>query len=262
VASTSSSAVRRRWALALAFLVCALYPAGAQAKEVLLRPEGSTDRVVIYVHGSGGSASDISPVAQSAFLENGFAVAATDADGRQNWGNPASVADYEHLISRLRKRGYTRVFLWAGSMGGLDAMQLLATVEPEALELNSPVCDISHLAPTLTPAIEEGWGEERPEYLEPVIPSPAYRLPVRIWASPEDTWVPKQWNANVCARELRRHGANVFESPTEGNHPEAAPKGGGMLYFFQQVAARNKARGRYEYVPPSRSPLTGAVDPL
>jgi hypothetical protein len=68
---------------------------------------------------------------------------------------------------------------------------------------------------------------------------------VRIWASPEDTWVPKRWNADVCARELRRHGANVHESPTTGNHPEAAPRGGGMLYFFLSVAARNNADRRY-----------------
>src|SRR6185312_559574 len=90
----------------------------AMAKDVVLRPSLPSDRVVVILHGSAGHASEITRTAQSVFLATGFAVAASDADGPQNWGNPASVADNEHLISHLRRVGYTRVFLLAGSMGG------------------------------------------------------------------------------------------------------------------------------------------------
>lgn len=219
--------------------VLSLSAAGAaRAEDVVLRPPLPTNRLVVIIHGSGGRAKSI--LDQSEFpevpiyLKRGFAVAASDADGLQNWGNPASVADIEHLIDRL---GYERVFIESGSMGGLDTMQLLGRVNPVAVALVSPVCDISHLGPPVIPALEIGWGASRPSYLAPVVPEPAKGLPVKILASTEDTWVPKIYNADVCARELRRRGAIVHEHTIKGEHYSTHVHADVFPDFFSAVAA-------------------------
>jgi pimeloyl-ACP methyl ester carboxylesterase len=227
--------IRTMKMLTLFGCVFALLTVDAQAKDVVFRPPVSTDRVIVFIHGSGGHASDLTKKSIEGLLEYGFAVAASDADGPQNWGNPASVADYEHLIHRL---GYKRIYLAGGSMGGLDAMQLLGRVHPEAVALTSPVCDLSRLGVISPVAIEQAWGKSRPAYLSPVVPHPEKGLPVDIWASPEDTWVPKRWNANVCARELRHRGAIVHEFSVTGDHPEAAPGPNEILDFFESARPR------------------------
>lgn len=233
-----SRAIRSTLLLSCACVL--LFAPAARAKDVVLRPALPTNRVLVYIHGSGGGADDISRSAQAAWLNHGFTVVASDADGPQNWGNPASVADYEHLIDRV---GLDRVFLIAGSMGGLDAMQLIGSVDPEAVILSSPVCDLSRLGIISPVAIEQAWGKSRPAYLSPVIPDPEPSLPVDIWASPEDTWVPKRTNADVCARELRERGAHVNEFPDTGDHPEASPKGSEMLGFFLRIAEGERRGG-------------------
>jgi hypothetical protein len=43
-------------------------------------------------------------------------------------------------------------------------------------------------------------------------------LPMRFWASPADTVVPKALNTDVCAREARERGANVTVTTTGGDH--------------------------------------------
>ena len=208
----------------------------------MLLPGASTNRVVVFFHGSGGEAENLvnTGFARSAtvFLQRGFAVAASDAAGQQNWGNPASVAANVRLVRTLRKLGYERFFLYGGSMGGLDAMQMIGRVHPEAVALVSPVCNLKGV-PLIQQGVETAWGDARPDYLSPVSANPDPGLPVKIWASPEDTWVPKDLNADLCARELRRRGASVRMKPTTGEHTNKHMlRDNSVPNFFSAVALR------------------------
>ncbi len=219
-------------------LLCSLWAGQAVAKTVVLRPSVPTNRLVVFFHGSGGYASNIIehpaliPIT-NIFLRRGFAVAASDAHGPQTWGSPESVVDYVHLIHRL---GYPRVFLFGGSMGGLATMQVIGRVHPEAVALEAPVCNLRGV-PLLEAAVSMRWGQRRPAYLSPVGARPYPGLPVKIWASPEDTWVPKDRNADFCARELRRGGARVTEVATAGEHTNThAVAPAGVPNFFSAVS--------------------------
>src|SRR6476469_4973710 len=81
---------------------------------LILKPDRPTNRLVIYVHGAGGTASAVTeqpvlPLTES-LLAHGFAVAASNAHGPQNWGNPRSVTDYVRLAHLLP---YRRIYLLA-----------------------------------------------------------------------------------------------------------------------------------------------------
>lgn len=231
------------WIIAVAFS-SAFTVSRARAENVVLRPERPTNRVVIWFHGSGGYAKHMlrsdRPEVVDVFLKRGFAVAASDAYGPANWGSPQSVQANLNMIRGLRRAGYDRLFLFGGSMGGLDAMQVIGHVRPEAVALVSPVCNLRGL-PLMEAGVEQQWGDRRPEYLSPVSADPERGLPVRVYSSPEDTWVPKSRNADFCARELRRGGARVTIQVGRGEHTnaemfsdEAVPD------FFSAVARRNR----------------------
>ena len=211
----------------------------------MLLPSAPTNRVVIFFHGSGGRADNIvDSLTTTIYLKRGFAVAASDAAGQQNWGNPASVAANVRLARKLRKLGLTRMFLMGGSMGGLAAMQTIGRVHPEAVALVAPVCNLKGV-PLIQQGVESQWGKRRPDYLSPVSANPDPGLPAKIWASPEDTWVPKDLNCDLCARELRRGGANVSMEPATGEHtnPNMVPELA-VPNFFSAVARRSGHRLR------------------
>lgn len=214
----------------------------ASARDVVLLPDTPTNRVVLYFHGSGGQAEEIvGSKTTGIYLKRGFAVAASDAGGQQNWGSPESVAANVRLVHRLRAIGLTRIFFAGGSMGGLATMQMISRAHPEAVALVAPVCNLRGL-PILEGAVAYQWGDRRPKYLSPVSADPDPGLQVRIWASPEDTWVPKKLNADLCARELRRGGAKVTFRIGRGDHdtPEPIPNWDWQLpNFFSAVARGN-----------------------
>ena len=227
-------AVRRTSAAALSAL-CLLavfaIPPVAQASDfyatvggqrsLVITPARPTDRLALYVHSAGGSADAITewPVDRltETLLRSGFAVAASDAHGPTNWGNPASVADYVHLVHRLP---YERIYVIAQSMGGLDAVQLIDRIHPEAWAALFPVCNVDSLGPEFSEEIAAAWNGWPPPSLSPVKAEDVDGLRVLIWASPEDQLVPKAQNADVCARWMRHRGARVRVVATEGEHAD------------------------------------------
>jgi fermentation-respiration switch protein FrsA (DUF1100 family) len=206
-------------------------------RALVLTPSHPTDRLVIYVHGAGGTASTIAEPGVNSLtkplLARGFAVAASDAHGTENWGNPPSVADYVRLAHRLR---YPRIYILAHSMGGLDAVQLIDKLHPEAWAGIFPVCNAksvfrrgegagrrvlgppSLLSKELTKEIRSVYGGPPPHALSPVKARNVAGLPVLIWASPADTVVPFGQNAAECAKWMSKGGANVRVVKTVGDH--------------------------------------------
>ncbi len=190
-------------------------------RALLLRPEAPNGRLVLYIHGASGSAEAINepPVLSltKELLRDGFSVAASDAHGPQNWGDPASVADYVRLDRRL---GFKHVLILAQSMGGLDGLQLVDRLHPEAWAGIYPVCNArsSYKSAELRPFVEEAWPGPPPKVLSPVEPKDVASLPVLIWASPEDKVVSFKENSELCAHRLRSRGADVKLVRTEGDH--------------------------------------------
>jgi pimeloyl-ACP methyl ester carboxylesterase len=150
-------------------------------------------------------------------LAHGFAVAASNAHGPQNWGDPPSVSDYVRLDRQL---GYKHVLILAQSMGGLDGLQLVDRLRPEAWAGIYPVCNAqsSYDSTELNPFVEEAWPGPPPKYLSPVIPRDLKGLPVLIWASPEDKVVSFKENSERCSRIMRERGADIRLIRTEGDH--------------------------------------------
>lgn len=190
-------------------------------RALFVRPDHPNGGLVIYIHGASGSATAINefPVLwlTASLLRHGFAVAASDAHGPQNWGNPASVEDYVRLNRRL---DYRHVLILAQSMGGLDGMQLIDRIHPEGWAGIYPVCNAqsSYDSFELRPFVEEAWPGPPPHSLSPVKPRHLDGLKVLIWASPEDQVVSFEEDSERCTRYMRKHGADVRLVRTEGDH--------------------------------------------
>jgi pimeloyl-ACP methyl ester carboxylesterase len=203
-------------------------------RAIVERPAHPNGTLVLYVHGAGGDATAITNPSYSpplhrlvgTLLRHGYTVASDDAHGPENWGNPASVRDYVRLVHRL---GFRHVVILAESMGGLDGVQLIDHIHPDAFAALFPVCNLRSLeenpllAPESSAIYRAAWnGQPPPASLSPVKARDVTGLRVILWASPEDRIVPKRENADVCAAEFRRGGANVTEIATAGEHGDAS----------------------------------------
>ncbi len=201
----------------------AYFTLGGQRDQVI-RPSVPNGDLVLYVHGAGGSAASLEEAPQATkilqpLLAAGFTVASSDADGPQTWGNPASVAAYVALAHHLR---HARIGIVAQSMGGLDGVQLIDLLHPFAWAGIYPVDNLASIGPSISPLywqiFETAWEGQPPKSVSPAKAEDVTDLPVLLWASPEDTIVPKVENADVMAHWMRRGGAHVTEVTTEGDH--------------------------------------------
>jgi hypothetical protein len=220
----------------------------APGREVKLRTRGQallvgadhpTNRVVIYVHGAGETASTalsdpLKAGIYRALLTHGFSIATDTAEG-ENWGNIFSIRDYLALARTLRRRGLTRVYILAQSMGGLDAIGLLPYLHPVAWAGIYPACNLRSMynrptavingatTPLIFPQeIREAYGADLTHALDSesplTVPSDVRGIRMMFWASPQDTVVPMSENTDLCAAQARRRGARVTVVTTTGNH--------------------------------------------
>jgi predicted peptidase len=189
---------------------------------LVLRPGKPTNRLVLYVHGSGSQADvleeeQLAPTVQ-ALLKRGFAVAASNGGGENNWGNAKSVEDSVRLAERI---GYKYVYVLAQSMGGIGGVELIDRLHPVAWAGIFPVCNARNLweIDNGREQIEAVWGPgPPPAKISPVKAKEVKNLPVMMFASPEDTSVPIEQNADTCARWMRQRGAKVTLIETTGEH--------------------------------------------
>lgn len=179
--------------------------------EVIATPKHPNGGLVVYAHGSGQTAESIRDRdhahLMADLLNAGYVVASSDAAGNA-WGNPASVQDYVDLVTEVRNtRKIGGVFVIGESMGGLPSLQLLDRISGvQAWVGIFPVTD----ARTVD-------GAEATAAVAPV----AVRntgVPLLMFASPDDTRVPKAQNADVFAATMRAKGATVSVVSTRGNH--------------------------------------------
>lgn len=202
-------------------------------RAVLVTPPQRTAKVVLYTHGSGETADNSfgDPGKQetlAALLDAGYALAASDAHGN-NWGNPASERDYVRLVGALRRRGLRDVYVLALSMGGFNGLQVLDRVRVRAWAGIFIACDLASIEELgqYSEDIRAAYGLDEDAPAAPAIRgrSPVEvdvprGLPMRFWASPEDTVVPKGPNTDACAEEARRDGARVEVTTARGEHTD------------------------------------------
>jgi hypothetical protein len=210
---------------------------------LVLRPDRPTNRLVLYLHGSGEQASvleeeQLKPLVD-AFLRKGFAVAASDGGDESNWGVPSSVQDSAILARRL---GYKDVYILAQSMGGIGGVKLIDLLHPVAWAGIFPVCDARSVwrGGEDTEEIEAAWGPgPPPKDISPVKAKDVKGLPVIMFSSPEDTNVPKSENADRCAAWMRKGGAQVTVVETTGEHGDPSNFQPARLSgFFAQAPVR------------------------
>jgi hypothetical protein len=203
---------------------------------LVLRPQQPTNRLVLYIHGSGNQANvleeeQLQPLVK-AFLAKGFAVAASTGGGEYNWGSPASVQESAQLARGL---GYRHVYILAQSMGGIGGVELIDRLHPVAWAGIFPVCDARSIwrLGDEAPEIEAVWGPgPPPKKISPVTAKDVKGLPVLMFASPEDTVVPIGENADRCAAWMRRGGAQVKVVETIGEHGDPSNFQPGRLASF------------------------------
>lgn len=198
---------------------------GEQA--VLALPYRPVRRIVVFFHGAGETAEGSFPNMNNriftALLNAGYAVVTDDAHG-DSWGNPASELDYRVLISVLHHRGFRSVYVLAHSMGGLNGLEILRWVHVKAWAGIYPACNLAAIYELgrFAPAIRDAYPGQSPDVFErgrsPVVTRYESRLPMRFWASPTDTIVPKRSNTDVCAAQARAAGAKVTVTVTRGEH--------------------------------------------
>lgn len=194
------------------------------------RPNGD---VVVYFHGASQDAGalvydpEVNSVAD-ALLTAGYVVASSDG-GHDSWGDEAGVIEYIHLIDDLTGTGETaRVYLMAESMGALTAAQVATRTDVAAWVAIYPVCDVSTISePTLLASLSAAYPEGVPAELSPLTWPAA--VPVKVWASPDDTLVSKAANADRCAARI---GAQVVS--TTGDHGDPSNfDGQAVVDFFR-----------------------------
>jgi hypothetical protein len=206
---------------------------------LLVEADHPTDRVVIYVHGAGENASTAlsDPLKAGIFaalLAHGYSIATDTAQG-ENWGNIFSIRDYLRLVRTLRRRGLTRVYVVAQSMGGLDGIGMLPYLRPVAWAGIYPACNLRSMyertaadiasittQPSFQAEIRTAYGPDLTHALDSesplTVPSDVKGMRMIFWASPQDTVVPMAANTDLCAAEARRRGADVTVVTTTGNH--------------------------------------------
>ncbi len=215
---------------------------------VVITPTAKTQRVVVYVHGSGESVENIfrDPRKEAIFdtlLGAGYAIAATDAHG-DNWGSAAGERDQLALVEALRERGLGDLYVLALSMGGFNGLQMLDDVPVRAWAGIFPACDLAsvYALGLYRGQIRDAYGRTGTRLGDliarrsPVDFDPPDGLPMRFWASADDRVIPTAQNTAVCAALARRRGARVEVTATRGDHGDASNyDAAGVLRLFESA---------------------------
>jgi alpha-beta hydrolase superfamily lysophospholipase len=216
--------------------------------------------LVIYCHGAGETerallTDTLKASSVTAFLNAGYILAGSAAHGTGNWGNQASVDDYADLYNYCAANyNVGKVILWGQSMGGLDSLMALAENKvPNVVGWigTYPVCNLANLYSLGTYASQIATaysitGTAPATYAnmtygnDPVLKwGAAFRsVPMRFYASPSDTVVPKANNTDVLAALVAGSSREHAVIVCSGNHGDPSHfQPSDYLSFIQRCLA-------------------------
>ena len=229
--------------------------AGGQAIKILI-PDNYISSAVVYHHGSGENAASLTGDVLKAdvvtrLLADGYLLASSDAAGN-NWGNQAGLDAYSALQDYLvANYAPTKTAIFSQSMGGLTGLLTAANGLPGLCAWFGiyPVCSLSSMfalnAGTYAAAIRTAYGiaangsdySTKTAGHDPVLVSPSLFtfLPMRFWASPDDTVVEKTTNSDAMK-------TNVTESKAESEVIICSGDHGDQSHFSPQNVSDFLAR--------------------
>jgi hypothetical protein len=194
--------------------------------EVIGIPKHPNGGLVVYAHRSGQHADSVrdSEHAQlvAALMNAGYVVAASDAGGNA-WGNLSSVEKYLDLIREVKtSQRITGTYLIGESMGGLPSLQLLDRVSDIRAWVGiSPVTDARSIMgnQNLNDGLTAAYADNPPgkSKVTPVQVN-NIRVPLLMFASPEDRTVPKKRNTDALAAAMQAKGDQASVVSTRGDH--------------------------------------------
>jgi acetyl esterase/lipase len=237
-------------------------PSAADQTVRVALPAGYDSRipapVVLYAHGSGQTATapttDGGGVNYASLAANGFIVASSDQHGI-NWGSQAGADDlvalYRYVIAR---HAIGPVLLYGQSMGGLSSLQTLAGRRIPGIAGWLGIYPATNLRAmfdggTYTQQIKNAHGiaQDGSDYAtktagrDPqLMDAGAFRgVPMRFYASPGDTQVPKASNTDLFAAKVAPLAPEATVVTTTGDHGDASNfQPADMLAFFQRCLAQ------------------------
>lgn len=188
-------------------------------RAILLRPAEANGRLVVYHHGSGERerallTDRLKADVVRALLVAGYSIAASDARGN-NWGSAAAVGDYRALVEALPD--FAAPVHFAQSMGGLTGLLSIGQGISAAGWFGIyPVCNLADMAAgPYAEAITDAGAVDNPLDLE----SFAFAgLPMRFYASPEDTVVAKAENTDAMVALVASVAAEAEVVECRGDH--------------------------------------------
>ena len=225
--------------------ICLLVPNGYSAAV----PTG----LVINCHGQGEAYNDIAVTTVAtkqaviqALTSAGYIVACSNAGGGYAWGNEQAVREIVALERYMRANyNISRTLLWGVSMGGITALNVIASGRIEVIGFlgSAPTCSLANMHGVYGAAIDTAYG---------VWPGKAYGfdplsrsmkslsgLPLKMYASAADTTVSKAANADALATAAAKWARSVSVVATSGNHSDPSVfDGPGYLAFVNACFAR------------------------
>lgn len=189
-------------------------------RAIIIRPATPNDLLVVYHHGSGETERGllVDPLKAelvTRLISAGYTLAASNAKGN-NWGNQPAVDDYLALTATLAREFGPPVHL-SQSMGGLTGLLTISQGAPTAGWCGIyPVCDLASMAGSkYDDAITAAGATQNPVDLDPSVFA---GLPMRFYASPEDTVVLKAANSDRMAELVAPMAAEADVVECRGDH--------------------------------------------
>lgn len=227
---------------------------GGQPAEVMV-PANRNGYLVIHYHGHGENQTAMRtdtwnkwPITQD-LLAAGYMVAGSAAQSN-NWGNPASVADYEALYAYVNGRwGVTKVLHLSQSMGGLSGLNTIAhgVVPAHGWAGIFPACSLSSMfasnAGTYAASIRAAYGiaSDGSDYStktsgsDPMTVSASLftGVPMRFYASSSDTVATKADNSDAFSARVGSLTPEETVVACTGSHGNASHfQSSDLLAFF------------------------------
>lgn len=201
----------------------------------IMVPTVNNGALCIYHHGSGESYNAIGAGLKGgvvdAILAAGWILASSSAHG-ENWGNAASLLDYEKLYYYISdEHAISHLVHFSQSMGGLSGLNTVArrTIPADGWFGIYPICSLAAahagaFSNGINAAYNLGNYATLTAGFDPALndASQYAGVPMRFYASPDDTLVPKVDHTDVFRTLIAADPAEHELVTCTGNHGDAS----------------------------------------